>query len=338
MRPPSTRPTSYPTAPNFSAPGWGTISEAIQYAEQRGSIVVAPAGNRGFQDQSRGLDVDRSAESAIYPAFADDAAYNRLGVSLSNLLVAAAVDPSGNLTSVSNWGPTHVDVGALSNSEGVTSYAAGYASGVAGVIAALTPGWSAAGRVDHLKQTVDPHPQAVGAWSTTGGNISAANAVEALHLPIAVDDVGGSAGSYSRLGSWTSYAGLGFEGDHAAAVGVGASEPATATASWTFSGLAPGRYRVLATWVPADNRATDAPFTVRDGVTALATVRVDQTDQASARPVDEYASGRPWWALGGPGHAFEVTGAQLVVQLGNDAGAGRYVVADAIRIEWLGAL
>ena len=293
---------------NFSAPGLGTISQAVQYAERRGSVVVAPAGNRGFQDQSRGLDVDRSAESAIFPAFADDSAYNRLGVSLSNLLVAAAVDPSGNLTSASNWGPTHVDVGALSNSEGVTSYAAGYASGVTGVIAALTPGWSAAQRVDHMKRTVDPHPQAVGTWSTTGGNISAANAVEALRLPIAVDDAGGSAGGYARSGPWTSYAGLGYEGDHSAAVGVGAAGPATATATWTFSGLAPGRYRVLATWVPADNRATDAPFTVGAGGAAPATVRVDQTDQPSARPVDEYASGRPWWALGGPGQAFEPGG------------------------------
>ena len=54
--------------------------------------------------------------------------------------------------------------------------------------------------------------------------------------------------------------------------------------------------------------------------------------------MDEYASGRPWWALGGAGHAFELAGTQLVVRLGNDAAAGRYVVADAIRIEWLGAL
>src|SRR5688500_7421476 len=126
--------------------------------------------------------------------------------------------------------------------------------------------------------------------------------IERMDDPQVVDDAVGSAGGYSRLGSWRSYAGLGYEGDHAAAVGVGADGPATATASWTFSGLAPGRYRVLATWVPAVNRATDAPFTVRDGVTALETVRVDQTDQASARPVDEYASGRPWWALGGVGH------------------------------------
>ena len=75
----------------------------------------------------------------------------------------------------------------------------------------------------------------------------------------------GRRGATPASGSWTSYAGLGYEGDHAAAVGVGADGPATATATWTFSGLAPGRYRVLATWVPADNRATDAPFTVGAG-------------------------------------------------------------------------
>ena len=293
---------------NFSAPGLGTISQAVQYAEARGSVVVAPAGNRGFQNQSRGLDVDRSAESAIFPAFADDSAYNGLGVSLSNLLVAAAVDPSGNLTSVSNWGPTHVDVGAFSNSEGVTSYAAGYASGVTGVIAALTPGWSAAQRVDHMKRTVDPHPQAVGTWSTTGGNISAANAVEALRLPIAVDDADGSAGGLRPLGAVDVVRRAGLRGGprggrrrrrRRAGDGDGDLDLLRPGAGPLprAGHLGPGRQ-------PRHRRAVHRRRRRR----APATVRVDQTDQASARPVDEYASGRPWWALGGRGACLRAGG------------------------------
>ena len=321
---------------NFSAPGLGTISQAVQYAERRGSVVVAPAGNRGFQNQSRGLDVDRSAEWAIFPAFADDSAYNRLGVSLSNLLVAAAVDPSGNLTSVSNWGPTHVDVGALSNSEGVTSYAAGYASGVTGVIAALTPGWSAAERVDHMKQTVDPHPQAVGTWSTTGGNISAANAVEALRLPIAVDDIDGSCGELRpRRGRGRRTPGW--------ATGGTTRRPSASAPTGRRRRRRPGpspawRRAATACWPPGSRRTT-APSTRRSPSTPAARRRRRSgSTRRTSRRRGRWTSmrrGRPWWALGGPGHAFEVTGTQLVVRLGNDADAGKYVIADGIRIERL---
>ena len=52
----------------------------------------------------------------------------------ANLLVAAAVDASGNLTSVSNWGPVHVDLGAYTERRrAYTSYSSGYTAGVAAV-------------------------------------------------------------------------------------------------------------------------------------------------------------------------------------------------------------
>jgi len=35
-------------------------------------------------------------------------------------------------------------------------------------------------------------------------------------------------------------------------------------------------YKVYATWNPAQNRSTETPFTILDGNTVLATVRVDQ--------------------------------------------------------------
>ena len=47
-----------------------------------------------------------------------------------------------------------------------------------------------------------------------------------------------------------------------------------AAASWTLSGLNPGDFRVSVTWQAHTNRATDAPYTVLDGSTELATVTV----------------------------------------------------------------
>ncbi|QEH32859.1 Thermophilic serine proteinase precursor [Aquisphaera giovannonii] len=144
-----------------------TLSQAIQYAQAHGAVVVTAAGNEG-----QSIEVD---PFYMMPADADDPAYNGLGVALGNVLVAAAVDSSGNLSSLTNWGAVHVDVGAPTDGSGATSYSAGYASGVAGVVAAMTPSMSPQRRVELIKQTVQPHAQSVGAWSTSGGNISPVN-------------------------------------------------------------------------------------------------------------------------------------------------------------------
>jgi hypothetical protein len=76
------------------------------------------------------------------------------------------------------------------------------------------------------------------------------------------------------------------------------------------------------------NRATNAPFTVLDGSTPLSTVAVNQ----ELTPNDLNANGVLWEDLG----AFNITGNSLSVQLSNNA--NQYVIADAIRIERLGAM
>ena len=117
----------------------------------------------------------------------------------TNVIVAAAVDAAGNLTSVSSWGPQHVDLGAYTNSQGFTSYSAGYTSGVAGVIADLLP--PATLRQDVIKvidQTVTPHAQSVGAWSKTGGIINPAAAVaKVIAGGVAIHAGGDSVGGYA---------------------------------------------------------------------------------------------------------------------------------------------
>jgi len=92
-------------------------------------------------------------------------------------------------------------------------------------------------------------------------------------------------------------------------------------ASWNFA-VTPGRYRVAATWSEYANRASNAPFTVLDGSTPLATVRLDQ----QSAPDDFTDEQTDWESLG----VFEITGNLLVVTLSDDA--DDYVVADAIRV------
>jgi subtilisin family serine protease len=130
---------------------------------------------------------------------------------------------------------------------------------------------------------------------------------------------------YSTSGSWTTYTGVGTEGDFAyKAVGSGA-----ATASWTQGGLAPGEYRVSVTWEAYTNRAVDAPYTVLDGAFELGTVIVDQRQA----PVGFVADGVSWQDLG----FYQLNGDTLVVRLSDAANpSGSYVIADAVRVERVG--
>ncbi|MBI3465631.1 MAG: choice-of-anchor D domain-containing protein, partial [Planctomycetes bacterium] len=101
-------------------------------------------------------------------------------------------------------------------------------------------------------------------------------------------------------------------------------------AVWTFT-VTPGQYRVAATWFNTDGStfyATNAPFTVLDGATPLGTFQLNQRQG----PDDFIADGSSWENIGG---VFNVTGSTLTVRLTN-VGADGYVLADAVRLEWVG--
>ena len=126
-----------------------------------------------------------------------------------------------------------------------------------------------------------------------------------------VDD--GDAG-YSAVGGWSTYNGVGTQGDFDyKGVGSGAG-----IASWTLAGLAPGNYRVSVTWEPFNNRSEAVPYTVLDGATALGTILFDQRNA----PADFAEDGVLWQDVG----TYQVTGNDLTVELSDDAGrAGSYV-------------
>ncbi len=154
-------------------------------------------------------------------------------------------------------------------------------------------------------------------------DFNVSGSVAAQPTPIwTLDD--GDAG-YSASGSWSTYNGVGAQGDFRYKI-VGAG---TQTATWTLSGLVPGDYVVSVTWQPYTNRADSAPYTVLDGSTELATVLVDQR----AAPADFVEDGVSWQDVG----IYQLTGDTLVVRLSDNASpSGSYVIADGVRVESLG--
>lgn len=139
--------------------------------------------------------------------------------------------------------------------------------------------------------------------------------------PVVIDD---SDPGFSFTGEWTRWSNQGFLGDvHESLPGSGSD-----VAHWTFSNLNPGQYTVAATWTPNHNRASNAPFTVLDGSTAVATTVVDQR----AAPAEFSADGVWWNTLAN----VTVTTDGLTVQLADDAD-GR-LNADGVRILRVGEL
>ncbi len=146
------------------------------------------------------------------------------------------------------------------------------------------------------------------------------------------DDLG-----FASTPSFTRYANQGFNGDVRAKDRP--SGAPTDQASWTFTGLPAGAYRVSATWSPYFNRATNAPYTITSssGGGTAGPVLVNQrlaTNNASAVPgvgTSVTASGGTFADLV---TTYNHTGGDLVVTL-TDSGINGWIVADAVRVEFL---
>ncbi len=139
--------------------------------------------------------------------------------------------------------------------------------------------------------------------------------------PLIIDDgdLGYSAPGFTRIADPPFPQGLGDDVEYSEA-GSGN------TATWTFSDVAPGAYYVSATWTSAPDRATNAPYTIRDGGTGgpiAAELRINQEQL----PGEFEDAGEFWRNLA----LVEVTGSTLTVELSDDA--DEYVLADAVRIE-----
>jgi PKD repeat protein len=132
-----------------------------------------------------------------------------------------------------------------------------------------------------------------------------------------------SSSGYSWTGPWGFEFDQGYDGnDDYAAAGTG-----SAIASWTFTELTSGQYEVSATWIPYNNRADNAPYSIFNGSQLIGSALVNQKLTPTGY-ID--GSGKAWQQLGGP---YTITGSTLTVSLSNNA--DNYVIADAIRIERL---
>ncbi|MFN0133285.1 MAG: S8 family serine peptidase [Phycisphaerales bacterium] len=129
-----------------------------------------------------------------------------------------------------------------------------------------------------------------------------------------IDD--GAAG-FSRVGTWSTLArGAGADSLRSGTTGVG-------SATWNFTGITAGQYRVLATWQPGTTLAQNASYTIANGISIVSSVEVDQR----TAPVDRVISGLGYEDLG----VVSITGNSLRVTLSTVVGAP--VSADTIRIE-----
>ncbi|HUQ68582.1 MAG TPA: choice-of-anchor D domain-containing protein, partial [Planctomycetaceae bacterium] len=108
---------------------------------------------------------------------------------------------------------------------------------------------------------------------------------------------------------------------------------AAGTATWAFNGLLSGQYRVSATWPTGLGAAaaTNAPFSIRETLTGV--VLQAAAINENVEPNDLTDAGSMWEHLG----LVTIQGSSLFVQLTN-VGAETWVVADAIRIERVGAV
>jgi hypothetical protein len=127
----------------------------------------------------------------------------------------------------------------------------------------------------------------------------------------------GAAG-YTQSGAWTAITGRGVASDMSqASRGTG-----TSTATWSFPSIPNGTYQVYGSWLGASTNATNAPFTLYNGSSPVATVRASQRVNSTGLTAD----GASWKLLG----TVSVTAGRLNVRLSNQADGT--VVADAIRI------
>ncbi|MEX2174847.1 MAG: choice-of-anchor D domain-containing protein [Pirellulaceae bacterium] len=126
------------------------------------------------------------------------------------------------------------------------------------------------------------------------------------------------ASGHTKRGQWNRSTGQGVQEDlDRAAKGTGSSY-----STWSFPGIANGKYQVYAAWPGGSTHATNAPFTLYNGSTPTATVRMNQRVASSGLTAD----GATWKYLG----TVQITGGRLNVRLTNAANG--FVVADAIRI------
>jgi hypothetical protein len=151
------------------------------------------------------------------------------------------------------------------------------------------------------------------------------SATVAAPTPLIIDN--GDAG-FTRTAGFIRFPNQGFQNDVHFAASGGVADSAT----WTFVGLEAGTYRVSTTWTPHSSRATDAPYSINGVLVGDINQQLAPKD-VSFSSIQDPTAGVFFADLNG---SFVHTGGNLTVSLSDDA--NRYVIADAVRVEFLGPL
>lgn len=152
------------------------------------------------------------------------------------------------------------------------------------------------------------------------GMVTSATSGSGTTTPQIIDD--GAAGN-TLTGSWR-VGTRGHDGDvHVASK----ANSDTAVSRWTFNNIAPGEYRVYASWTGDRANASNTPITFVAGTQNLGTVYVNQRVASGG-----YSAAGTNWSLV---KTLTLSGSTLRVVLSNSANGN--VVADAVRIERIGA-
>jgi hypothetical protein len=193
--------------------------------------------------------------------------------------------------------------------------------------------------VTPVNDNVADGTQTVTITAAATGFVSGADTLQVLDDEIVTIDDGDPVGfSLSgpspwvavSLAEWPGYTGVGDPsyGDwRYHAWGSGAN-----LATWSAP-VTPGRYEVLVTWVPYNNRATNAPYSVYDGAVAPANLEgTFPINQQNAPRPDATSGGRPFQRLG----VFNISATTASVTLSDNA--NNYVIADAVQFMRVGDL
>jgi hypothetical protein len=219
-------------------------------------------------------------------------------------------------TATLTLGRRTIPAGFVASAFGTTSLAAGQATTFTVTLSAASAG-SYNGTLSFANNDTDENPFEI----AVGGTVTTAVPTPG---PQILDD--GDTG-FATSGSWVLYTQGGRGNDlRYAAAGTG-----TSSATWSLPITATGNYRVSTTWLLHTNRATNAPYSVYNGAATGTPLQVISVNQRIA-PAGFTDSGTVWQDLG----VFAITSGTLSVKLTNAANG--YVIADAVRIEYIGPL
>jgi subtilisin family serine protease len=192
------------------------FADAIAYADLRGSLFVAAAGNSSMNTDS----------SPNYPS----------SYALPNVISVAATNSSDGLAWFSNYGRRSVDLGAPGDNvystvpgasyafESGTSMATPHVTGAAALVKSRFPSASGLGIKALLLRSVDPLASLAGR-TTTGGRLNVKNAVQCPGAPQALLEAP-VPGFVAAVGSPVAIT----------AIGAACGDPAGATVSATVNG------------------------------------------------------------------------------------------------------